>query len=238
MLVELPNTFGEAPTNMAVDAMLLDSLPEGIAVFRHYGWLEPSITFGYMQSYAEILNNDALGELRICRRMTGGGIVDHCNDWTYALVIQSDVPTAKNPANSLYESIHQAISQALDEQSVANRLAPCPRACGEAVIQTRAPESCFTKPVANDVLRPDGRKISGAAMKRTRKGLLVQGSIDRGALPESFDYGRFQRRLLGELSKVLNLPISQDQDASLLVNNIKLEEEKGRFASREWLQRR
>ena len=41
-------------TNMAIDASLLYTLPVGIAAFRHYGWTEPAITFGYTQCSAEV----------------------------------------------------------------------------------------------------------------------------------------------------------------------------------------
>ncbi len=53
-LIILPNAFGDAATNMAVDASLLYTLPKGIAAFRHYGRTEPAITFGYTQRIAEI----------------------------------------------------------------------------------------------------------------------------------------------------------------------------------------
>ena len=49
MLVVLPNTFGDAFTNMAIDAALLDTIPSGAALFRHYGWTEQSLTFGNSQ---------------------------------------------------------------------------------------------------------------------------------------------------------------------------------------------
>ena len=86
MLIALPNAFGDAATNMAIDAALLAHMPVGLAAFRHYGWQEPAATFGYTQQYHKVVTELASGyapiepaEVRttLTRRMTGGGIVDH-----------------------------------------------------------------------------------------------------------------------------------------------------------------
>ena len=101
MLLTLPNAYGDAATNMAIDASLLDSTPAGVVVLRHYGWSEPAITFGYTQRIKDV-RNTVDDNLSLCRRLTGGGIVDHRNDWTYTLVIHREVPTASEPAIELY----------------------------------------------------------------------------------------------------------------------------------------
>ena len=188
-LLILPNAYGDAATNMAIDASLLESLPSGLAVFRHYAWLEPAMTFGYTQRYSDI-RPLAPEEITLCRRLTGGGLVDHRNDWTYALVLQTELAAAHAPAHSLYGTLHKAIQTALQAQGVDSQLAPCPKVCGEPVPPPA--DQCFVQPVADYVISPQGRKIAGAALKRTRKGLLVQGSINRAALPEALDYNRFK----------------------------------------------
>ncbi|TVP77007.1 MAG: lipoate--protein ligase family protein, partial [Puniceicoccaceae bacterium] len=135
MLIQLPNAFGDAATNMAIDAALLDCIPAGLATFRHYGWTEPAATFGYAQSYAEVRSAlsaapavDAAPPVLV-RRQTGGGIVDHRNDWTYALILHHSLPAAQRPATQIYQQIHQAISQTLQSIGIETQLAPCPRAC-------------------------------------------------------------------------------------------------------------
>jgi len=72
MFVTLPNAFGDAATNMAIDAALLDTLPERTVAFRHYGWTEPCRTFGYSQRHGEVAAHTPDG-VTLCRRMTGGG---------------------------------------------------------------------------------------------------------------------------------------------------------------------
>ena len=184
MFIALPNALGDAATNMAIDAALLAHMPVGLAAFRHYGWREPAATFGYTQQYHKVVSELASGHAPIeptqasttlTRRMTGGGIVDHRNDWTYALILHSSVSAASTPATDLYAQIHHAISFSLDKIGIDSRLAPCPRHCEETPVTKDIPTHCFVTPAANDVLHPNGQKIAGAAMKRSRQGLLIQG---------------------------------------------------------------
>lgn len=240
MLIPLPNAFGDAVTNMAIDAALLASMPAGLAAFRHYGWLEPSLSFGYAQRYDEVAQNSA-PELSLIRRLTGGGIVDHRNDWTYALILHSSLAASKRPATELYQQIHQAIQQTLQSMQIETQLAPCPKAC-----KSRQPtpssissvSQCFVNPAVNDVLRLDGQKIAGAAMKRSRAGLLIQGSIDRSALPEDFDFAHFQPKLLIQLSQALELAQGELEDIRPLFKSEQIQQEKERFASKAWNQKR
>ena len=247
MLITLPNTFGNAATNMAIDASLLETLPEGIAVFRHYGWIEPSITFGYSQPFNEVRtatsrdkqeNESEASTLTFCRRLTGGGIVDHRNDWTYALILQKALPAAQLEATQLYEQIHRAISNTLRQSELTTSLAPCPRHCDESPGQANAISRCFVSPAANDVLGHDGRKIAGAALKRTRQGLLVQGSLDRGALPDAFEFDSFQGRLIQEFASTLKLSIDEPEDLRPLFRAEVIEEKTRQFQSEAWNQKR
>lgn len=235
MLILLPNAFGDAATNMAIDASLLYTLPTGIASFRHYGWTEPAITFGYTQRFAEVQATFPNDDLRLCRRLTGGGMVDHRNDWTYALAIQSDLAAAQMPAKDLYARLHRSIQTALESQQIESQLAPCPRACGQLPQPKRnGPKQCFIHPTTDDVLHPDGSKIAGAAMKRTRKGLLIQGSIDRSALPGNFDFRSFARGLQQEIAMTFKLPIATIEDLRSLFNGPRIQAERTRFESNAW----
>jgi lipoate-protein ligase A len=247
MLIALPNAFGDAATNMAIDAALLASMPLGLAAFRHYGWLEPATTFGYAQHYHKVRSELASvhapiepiqGGATLTRRMTGGGIVDHRNDWTYALILHSSVPAASTPATNLYAQIHHAISLSLAKIGIDSRLAPCPRHCEETPVASDIPAHCFITPSANDVLRPDGQKIAGAAMKRSRQGLLIQGSLDRSSLPETLNFIRFQNQLLEHLASTLDLELSELEDSRPLFKSERIEREKQRFADDAWNQRR
>ena len=237
MLIVLPNAFGDAATNMAIDSALLETTTGGTAMLRHYGWTEPSITFGYSQRFEEVIAT--LGdELSLCRRTTGGGIVDHRNDWTYSLVLHVGLTAAQGSSTDLYEKIHASIATALKELGCSTRLAPCPRQCNEAPPRSEGPDQCFIQPVMNDVLTHEGRKIAGAAMKRTRRGLLIQGSIDRAALEETLDFNSFQNHFTTALSESLALPQEQPEDIRPFFNSEIIEREKEKFSSADWTKRR
>ena len=221
---------------MAIDASLLASVPEKSAVFRHYGWTEPTITFGYTQRINEI-RTIVPNNISLCRRITGGGIVDHRYDWTYALALHPNLSAAQNPAIELYAAIHKCIQQALATQSITTHLAPCPRSCKETREEPPAgPGQCFLQPAANDVIHPEGRKIAGAAMKRTRTGLLVQGSVDRSTLPADFDFQRFSHAFRENLSSTFGLNLSENHTG--LLDETLIQQERQRFESESWRNRR
>ncbi len=156
-----------APENMAIDeALLTGSSGIGHPVLRFYGWTEPAASFGYFQKYADV---ERLTPLRpLVRRPTGGGIVPHDRDWTYSLVFPPNDPWYSIKAVESYQRIHEWIQGAFNENGLKTLLAPAPRK--EAIGQ------CFVGAERFDLLWKE-RKIAGAAQRRTRQGLLVQGSI-------------------------------------------------------------
>jgi lipoate-protein ligase A len=153
--------------NMALDEALLQSASRlGRPILRFYGWLEPAATFGYSQSYAEI---EKLTPLRpLVRRPTGGGLVPHDSDWTYSLVFPPDHFWYRYKAVESYRRVHEWIREAFAKMNVTTTLSPS----GKKEIHGQ----CFIGTEKDDVLW-QGRKIAGAAQRRTRDGLLIQGSV-------------------------------------------------------------
>ena len=158
---------GTAAYNMALDEALLETAPFlGRAVLRFYGWTEPAASFGYFQSYAQV---EALTPLRpLVRRPTAGGIVPHDADWTYSLVFPAGHDWHRLKAVESYRRAHEWIRDAFAKMNVAAALAP--------KSQKEIPGQCFLGAEKDDVLW-HGRKIAGAAQRRTRQGLLIQGSV-------------------------------------------------------------
>ena len=152
---------------MAWDAALLEAAPQvGAPVLRFYGWTEPAATFGYFQHFADI---DRLTTLRpIIRRPTGGGLVPHDRDWTYSLAFPPADPWYALKAVESYRRVHEWVQSAFAVCRVSTELSP------SAVKQT--PGQCFIGAEQFDVLL-EAKKIAGAAQRRTRDGLLIQGSI-------------------------------------------------------------
>jgi lipoyl(octanoyl) transferase len=160
-----------AAENMAVDEVLLFNAD--YPVFRSYSWIRPSVSFGYFTSWKAVVSQYT--ERDIVRRWTGGGIVEHGEDFTYSLVF----PTGRIlPATGeLYRLVHSAIEYLLRRNGSPVEMALLPDP-----VQSRA---CFEKAVEFD-LKLQGEKIAGAAIRRNRKGLLLQGSIQRLKIPECF----------------------------------------------------
>ena len=158
---------GRYDFNMALDEALLEAMPRLDApVLRFYGWLESAASFGYFQKYGEV---ESLTSLRpLVRRPTGGGIVPHNADWTYSLTFPPNHEWYSVPAVESYRRVHQWLHDSLDSLGLRTELAP------EA--KKTQPGQCFAGFERSDLLW-QGRKIAGAAQRRHRNGLLIQGSV-------------------------------------------------------------
>ena len=152
---------------MAMDEALLEAMPRlGQPVLRFYSWSEAPASFGYFQKFREV---ERLTLLRpLVRRPTGGGIVSHAEDWTYSLAFPMSAAWYSLTATESYRRVHEWARDAFTRLKVATELAPnCRKA--EA-------GQCFVGHEEFDLLWR-GQKIAGAAQRRTRNGLLIQGSI-------------------------------------------------------------
>ena len=202
----LPVRTGGAAENMALDFLLLQRYPRADAArFRHYGWHRLAFTFGYSQKFSFVQTQLPAGErFDLCRRPTGGGVVDHRDDWTYAVVIPRGHPLEELRATQSYCEVHEALAAALRAQGVA-----------AVTKQVREPESaeggpagvCFQRAEIYDVVHErSGEKIAGAAQKRNKRGLLFQGSLWRPAAGGAVDWEKFHDDFVTQLATVLAAP--------------------------------
>jgi lipoate-protein ligase A len=158
---------GQAAFNMALDEALLELAPElKEPVLRFYGWNEPAATFGYSQRYAEVARGISLRPL--VRRPTGGGVVPHDCDWTYSLVLPAIHDWYALRARQSYRRLHEWLQEAFGRLGLATELAATPL--------KDAGGRCFCGAERDDLLW-QGDKIAGAAQRRSRHGLLIQGSV-------------------------------------------------------------
>ena len=156
-----------APFNMALDEALLESVWRlRKPVLRFYSWSEPAATFGYFQKFSEVGRATHLRPL--IRRPTGGGIVPHDADWTYSFIVPPNHEWHLLKAEESYRRIHEWIKRAFAKLKVETELAPC--------CKKTAPGQCFEGHEKFDLLW-NGKKIAGAAQRRNKFGLLVQGSV-------------------------------------------------------------
>jgi lipoate-protein ligase A len=178
-----------AAMNMAIDEALLETTT--VPTIRFYRWRSPALSFGYFARFSDVAIYATQRDL--VRRWTGGGIVFHGDDLTYSIVIPAGDPVFDESSLAIYEKVHRGLADALNEVGecavVAGGVDPGGIALARTAGVTAAGYSCFTNPVRADVMM-DGRKIAGAAQRRTRRGLLQQGSIQgitlKANLPEEF----------------------------------------------------
>ena len=199
----LPTRTGGAAENMATDFLLLQRYPQTAAArFRHYGWHRPAFTFGYSQQISFVRAQlPAHARFDLCRRATGGGVVDHRDDWTYALVIPRGHLLEEQSATQSYRAIHEALAGALRIQQV-------PAVAKPAVTEgVEGPAGvCFQRAEMHDVIHEgSGEKIAGAAQKRNKHGLLFQGSIWRPAVGVAVDWEIFYDDFVAQLAAILGV---------------------------------
>ena len=204
----LPTRAGGASENMAVDFLLLQRYPAAEnARFRHYDWHRPAFTFGYSQMIGYVRGQLPVGEpSELCRRPTGGGVVDHRNDWTYALVIPHEHDLYEARAIESYRLVHTCIADTLHSLGQPALLKE-PEPASDANLAGCGPGVCFKRAENYDVVHPHtGGKIAGAAQKRSKQGMLFQGSIARMAVSSALDWDKFEELLTTNLAKALGLP--------------------------------
>ena len=208
---------GDPAWNMAVDEALLRHC--SVPVLRVYRWTIPAVSIGYFQSHAV-----APKDRPLIRRLTGGGLVDHADDMTYTIVLPQGHPLVTAGTATSYRLIHEAIARALKGRNVDCALAAdCPGGAATA---------CFQKPVRFDVVAPDGSKLAGAAQRRSRHGVLHQGSILVPNLP-----GRFAEALLQEVADIFGNDARPDDlspDEHATATNLAI----NRYGTDDWNRRR
>jgi lipoate-protein ligase A len=146
---------------------------------------------------------------------------------------------------SIYENVHRALCEALSVIAKRADLLAVAAVCDRraihrsvhsweitgrkinATVTDRRYNDCFANPVRADVL-VDGRKVAGAAQRRTRAGLLHQGSIQQVDLVEDF-----ARHFAKELSE----NCSERRIDNELSDRAKAIAEK-KYATQAWLRRR
>jgi lipoate-protein ligase A len=165
-----------AAMNMAIDEALLEYAT--VPSIRFYRWHSPALSFGYFGKFAHVACY--AGQRDLVRRWTGGGIVFHGDDLTYSIVIPANDNAFSESSMAIYEKVHRVLCDALDGNGkravVAVRGDSGRTADAMRTAFSAGSYNCFANPVRADVMI-DGRKIAGAAQRRTRRGLLQQGSI-------------------------------------------------------------
>ncbi|MCB1224953.1 MAG: lipoate--protein ligase family protein [Verrucomicrobiales bacterium] len=177
--------------NMAMDQAWLESAQRPL--LRVYGWDRPTVTLGYAQRWDLLRDRLPVG-WAVVRRWTGGGVVFHESDFTYTLVVPVGHPWAETRPLQSYVEIHQSLAEAL----VAAGQVGCRLAQKEDVKDL---PFCFDAPALHDVMR-GVVKVAGAGQRRSRLGLLHQGSVQTVQVGRDFWRG-WAARLARQVHEVV-----------------------------------
>ncbi len=154
-----------ASWNMEADSKRLE---DPTPCLRFYEWNAPSATYGYFLNPSDYFKSDC--DMDLARRPTGGGVILHVDDLAFSVIVPASHSFyALNSLHS-YQMINTLVLQAI--QSVIP---------GQIYLQENLPEAprggfCMAKATKYDLLI-DGKKVGGAAQRKTKKGLLHQCSL-------------------------------------------------------------
>lgn len=175
-----------AAENMELDRSLLEDQESNPQAYLHfYDWEKPSLTYGCFVDPKEYLSLEGLKKegIEAAKRPTGGGIVFHNCDLAFSLLMPANHPNFSAKPLENYEFVNAKVKEAillfLGEQKIESALLQ-----EEPVALDQACQRfCMAKPTKYDVML-GGRKVGGAAQRKTRFGYLHQGSISLGLLSE------------------------------------------------------
>lgn len=161
-----------AERNMAIDRELLETLTE--PTLHLYDWAHPAITHGHFtqpHDFLDVVEANRLG-YHIVKRPTGGGLIFHTADYAFSVLIPSSHPKFSENTLENYNLINTAVAEVIrvfTKNTLNPSFEPCPNT-------QEKPSFCMAKPTCYDLVI-EGKKVAGAAQRKTKKGFLHQGSI-------------------------------------------------------------
>ncbi len=169
----LDTGISSANENMRLDVQLLEELKNHSECLLHlYEWQGKCATYGHFIDPNKYLQADETKkyQLELAKRPTGGGIIFHCWDFTFSFLIPKCHPRLSTNTLENYANVNTVVRTAIKE-FLGTHDNP------QLMVQSQeCSPFCMAKPTIYDVML-DGKKVGGAAQRRTRHGILHQGSI-------------------------------------------------------------
>lgn len=161
---------------MEMDAKLLEGLGDQEKPILHlYAWERESLTFGYFMKPEELLNLEEAKKRGIdwARRPTGGGTVFHLWDLAFSVLIPSKSPLFSTNTLDNYNLVNRVVKDVVEE-FIGGEICLTP---DDAPFQDpTCTHFCMARPTKYDVML-QGKKIAGAAQRKTKEGFLHQGTL-------------------------------------------------------------
>lgn len=176
-----------AEENMQIDTKLLEELNEHSAPVLHlYDWKGDCATYGYFVDPFDFLSREGVEkrEVHLARRPTGGGIIFHIWDFAFSVAVPSHSRHFSQNTLDNYEFVNSAVLQAAKEFLQTNEpleIIPDDFAAKDAASK----RFCMAQPTKYDVIL-QGKKIAGAAQRKTKQGFLHQGTISLMMPPKDY----------------------------------------------------
>jgi lipoate-protein ligase A len=174
----LETKAASAKANMQVDGQLLEDLGNQEKPILHlYEWEKESVTFGYFVKPGELLNLEEAEKKGIdfARRPTGGGVVFHLWDLAFSVLIPAKSSLFSMNTLDNYNLINRVVKEVVkefigfrEEIGLTREDAP--------YRDQKCTHFCMARPTKYDVML-QGKKIAGAAQRKTKDGFLHQGTI-------------------------------------------------------------
>ena len=162
---------------MAKDALLLQELHA--PVLHLYEMEGRSATYGHFTDPKSLINLAACEEEKIvlAKRPTGGGIIFHFLDLAFSYLVPRGHPHYSENTLENYRTVNTLVQEALKELLPHASFSFIPP-------EQKTPSTfCMAHPTPYDLLA-NGKKIAGAAQRKTRLGFLHQGTISILAPPQ------------------------------------------------------
>jgi lipoate-protein ligase A len=173
-VVVIPFGPRDALANMDLDQRLLDRCEQAPrkAYLRFYTWVPPALSLGRFEpaDAVDAARARARG-VEVVRRPTGGRVVLHADDLTYAVVAPREAGATVGDA---YAWISGRIVEGLRRLGADVEAA---RGSAERSVARRKP--CFLSAARHEIVHA-GRKLVGSAQRLGRNALLQHGSIPVG----------------------------------------------------------
>lgn len=211
----------DGPTAMAVDEALLSCFDPAtsLPVLRLYGWQPPALSLGRFQQAAAVLDlaKVTAAGVPVVRRVTGGGVIYHADELTYAIVCAPHHLPAGLGVKESYRVLTAFLLRFYAGLGLAAAYAQ-DAAAGAHLGERTA--FCFAGQESYDVMVA-GRKLGGNAQRRLKQAIFQHGSIplvERSATGLGFmreqPHAGVASTALGELG----VDLSRDQLAERLAD--------------------
>jgi lipoate-protein ligase A len=159
--------------NMATDEAILEAVGRGDSppTLRLYKFVPATASLGYFQKLANAVDIEACRArgYDVVRRPTGGRMVLHDDELTYAVIAPDNLPGLEQTVTESYHHLSEGLKAGLEFLGVDVSFA-------EQKPEGEGSAACFDAPSWYE-LNVAGRKIVGSAQVRAHGGVLQHGSV-------------------------------------------------------------